>query len=147
VGESYFVRARDDAPEKGPYTPAQLVKSQEKGLLGAKATARASGSEEWLPLKDVVAALLAARSEKKRARESADLDANDAHALGSVPRPRRFNFMVWFGVIIGLAGVATTAAMASSGSPGATWPLALTLGGAYIAVRGLISGTRRDEHE
>lgn len=145
MGESYFVRARDDAPEKGPYTPAQLVKAHEKGLLGAKATARIEGSEDWLPLKDVVATVVAARREKKRAREREDDDANDAHALAAIPPPRHFNFMVWMGVIVGVAGVATTAALASSGTHGATWPLALTLGGAYIAVKGLITGTRRDD--
>ena len=79
MGESqFFVRANEDAPEKGPYSPAQLAKSFEKGLLGAKAVARREDADEWRPLKDVIASV-APPKRKRRDRSQ----ANDEHALAS----------------------------------------------------------------
>jgi hypothetical protein len=140
AGAKYFVRSSNDAPEKGPYAPDQLAKSYEKGLLGAKATARREDSDEWLLLKDVVAAL--PRNTKSRARS----DENDAHALAAV-RPRRgVHPLVWVGVLTGVAGVVLMAVFAPSGSSESPWPLTMIVVGAYIAVRWLIRGAiRRDD--
>jgi len=138
----YFVRSDDDAPEKGPYSPKELERSLEKGFLGAKSTARREDAEEWVSLRDVVAEHRARRAEKRARRDSAEM----AHAMAPVPSGWRPNILVWTGVVVGVGGIALTAYFASNGRSGEMWPLGLVLGGAYMAVRGLIRGAvRRDD--
>jgi hypothetical protein len=139
----YFVRSASDAPEKGPYSPKELARSLEKGLVGAKATARREDSDEWVPARDVVGAYLAERAEKRSARSSAATE----HAMAAVPSARAPNIVVWTGVLMGVAGIALTAFFASSGRSSEIWPVALIVGGAYMAVRGLIRGALRKDDQ
>lgn len=141
---SWFVRASEGAPEKGPFTPAQLAKSHERNLLGKDAKARLEGSEEWRPLADVAKEILAERAEKKskRARRSVE---DETHALGGAPSRRSLHPFVWLGVVVGLGGLAVTVGFAATGREGGVWPVGLVLAGLYMIVRGLITGARRDE--
>jgi hypothetical protein len=142
-GAKYFVRASDDAPEKGPYGRKHLARSLEKGLLGNGATARLADSEEWVPLRDVVAAFHAERAEKRAMRSSAEME----HAMAAIPAPRPPNPLLWIGVVVGLAGVALSVGFAATGTSSGVWPVAVILGGVYMAIRGVIRGARREDDE
>lgn len=143
MGDRYFVRSSEGAPEKGPFSPAQLVKSQENALLGKQAVVRLDGSEEWLPLRDVVASILAARAEKKAMRNSPEME----HAMAAIPSGRPPNALLWLGVVVGLAGVAFTVGFAASGESRHVWPVGMILGGVFMAVRGLIRASRSRDDE
>jgi hypothetical protein len=143
VGEQYFVRSSQDAPENGPFSRAQLAKSLENSLLGVKATARRQGSDEWLPLKDVVASF-PPKKKKRSARGSGD--ANDEHALASAARIRGVNPLVWIGVVVGLVGVGLTVTFAAT-NLSSDWPLAFVAVGVYLAIRGFIRGPASTDDE
>jgi hypothetical protein len=48
--ERYFVKANEDAPEKGPYTLDLIKKSHERGMLKGEAICRLENGKETYPL-------------------------------------------------------------------------------------------------
>jgi hypothetical protein len=116
MGDRYFVRSFEDAPEKGPYDLEQLQKSYDKGLLKPEAKARVDGGEKWIPLKELFAPVVD-RREKKKKRDDDDDDFERARDMERrIENERRAGQQnVWLGVAMIGAGVLLTVISISAG--------------------------------
>lgn len=127
----YFVRSGEGAPEKGPYDREQVAKSYDKGLLGATAVARAEDSEEWVPLKT----LLADEVAKKKGdafvgRRSGGEDRVDYEALQA---QRSGTGLMYTGIAVCVVGIIAT--MMTSGQ---SVFIGAIIGGVIMAIRGAV---------
>jgi len=125
MGERYFVRAKADGPEKGPYEVAAIKSSFDNGMLKGDATVRGETSGSTLTLRELLeipSPRERIRSEAAREYASQDLDRNVMqHGTdGST------NVMIGVGMIV--AGLGLTAATYSAASGG----------GRYVVFSGLI---------
>jgi len=127
MGERYFVRASEGAPEKGPYTIEAIKKSHERQMLKDDAIARAEDGTETQTLAKLLGVGVVAPRDAAHAKMVSEFAQQDAESAARREQSAGSSQML-IGVASIAAGVVLTAVTYSAASGG----------GRYVVFSGLV---------